>query len=84
MNRYDLTVKLRCPVDDALIEVAVSLESRTTVEVERLLREVSDLSAQAIMQEPFTDALFAATGCALTTVGVHGGVKITCTRGGTK
>ena len=82
---YELTATLQCPKDQKLIAYSVTLEEDDKlIEVETILAEIEKIAADGpIMQEPFTETLasrLAALGHYpnVTTVGVHSGVKITC------
>lgn len=75
---YEFQTRVTCPVDGERILLAVSVRSDEMIPVEDLLRSVADITASPVMQEPFTEILAHRWGVRVSTVGVHSGVKITC------
>ena len=76
---YEFQTVARCPVDDAvtIMDVTVGPTDRL-IEVESILAKVRKATRQPIMQEPFTENLAQSLDATVTTVGIHSGVRITC------
>lgn len=74
---HEVRVARRCPVDGATDIYSLAFEANCVVNVERILDAIKDLPS-VILQEEMTIALAAATGCRVTSVGWHSGVKTTC------
>jgi len=74
--RYELTMACQCPVDDAQDIYAVTIEATKMIKVEDILAMVKALPP--MFQEDITKRLAKAFDCRATTVGLHSGVKTTC------
>ncbi len=74
---HQLTVRRRCPVDDAYDVYEVTIETYKMIEVERILGAIAALP-EKLFQEDLTQQLATALGCTVRTVGYHSGVKTTC------
>lgn len=83
-NKYEFSAKAKCPVDGVKITMAVRVITKCTIPVEELLEISKALTAEPIMQEPYTAALekeLVGRGyrdAFVTTIGTHSGVTITC------
>lgn len=75
--RHELTIRGKCPVNDALDTYEAAFETETLVKVEDILAAVAALPSPAF-QEDITQRLAAVLGCRVTTVGYHSGVRTTC------
>jgi hypothetical protein len=73
---HEMTFARRCPVDDALDQYELRVETTRTVKVEDILAAIEALPEKAF-QEDITTTLAAKLGCSVTTVGYHSGVKTT-------
>ena len=78
---HELTLKARCPVDDAvdIYEVTITTNSMSVnLKVEDLLEVVDALQDTTIFQEDITMKIADRLGVSVRTVGYHSGVKTTC------
>ena len=73
--RYSLTIKCRCPVDDLMNTYQAEIESASTIQAERILREIIMIGNEPNFQEDLTASLARSLGCQVTTTGYHSGVK---------
>lgn len=89
---YEFNVLAICPVDGAMITYAITvLLNHRTIMVEELIGIVQGLIDEPVLQEDLTTRLYCKIrdrfgptkdgrlDGRITTVGVHSGVKITCT-----
>lgn len=80
-NIYEIQVRAQCPVNPSDTDLyAFTLESETLIEVEKI---VAFFKAHAGAKEQFQEALTqmcaVTLGAKTTSVGVHSGVRVTCT-----
>ena len=75
--RHELTMHCTCPVNGARDSYQVIVETNRAVNVEDILVAVRTMPDR-MLQEDITQALAAALGCGVTTIGYHSGVKTTC------
>lgn len=78
--KHEFVLIGRCPVDDAVDVYEVTVTTSKMIAVERILLAANALEFPAF-QEDVTTRLAATTGCSVTTVCHHSGVKTTCTVG---
>jgi hypothetical protein len=79
MNRYDLRFLATCPVDGRRITYALTVEALFVIAAEDIVAACSFPSP--VLHEDAADALLAKLGGRQMLVAVHGGVRITTTRG---
>jgi hypothetical protein len=78
---YEIQVRAQCPVNPSDTDFyAFTIESETLIEVEKI---TGFFAANAGTKEQFQEALTqmcaVALGAQVTSVGIHSGVKVTCT-----
>jgi len=80
VNVYELEVRAVCPVVDGEIDVyQARIESQSTIPVERILAFFAAHKDEKIFQEDLTRKAATTIGAKVQTIGVHSGVKVTCT-----
>lgn len=79
-NRYEVEVRAQCPVvpeDTDLYQFLI--ESESIIEVENIRSFINDHAGRKnIFQEDLTNKCAVMLGAKVTSVGWHGGIKITC------
>jgi hypothetical protein len=75
---HELSFFRRCPVDDAQDFYECKFETTGLLKVEDILAVVAALPEKAF-QEDITVTLAAQLRCRVTTIGLHKGVRTTCT-----
>lgn len=74
-NEYRLTITAKCPVDPTYIHTYdVIVQSKEVVEVETILKAVTENTAAPVFQEHLTMKLAAILKAKVTTSGTHSGV----------
>jgi hypothetical protein len=75
----DFKVSTTCPIDGETIPVSVTVEPFHFIEVEDLLKIANAIASKPVTQESFTQQLIGSFKFkSLVTVGIHSGVRITC------
>jgi hypothetical protein len=79
MNRYNLQHRAKCPNGQLMDVYDITLESTNTIMVEDILKTLKE-APDPVFQEGLADHLRNKLGVRVTVIGMHYGVKITCTR----
>lgn len=79
-NVYQLELRAVCPIHSHLVDVyQLTIHTEATIQVEKILSVISQYETRQIFQEAMTDELAVTLGAHVETIGVHAGVKVTCT-----
>jgi hypothetical protein len=80
-NTYEVEVRAQCPVvptDTDLYQFTI--ESESIIEVEKIVAFVSaNAGKKEVFQETLTQQCAVTLGAKVTSIGVHSGIKVTCT-----
>lgn len=79
--KHELTIKAKCPVNEAHDEYQCTVETECLIQVETILVAAKKLGERKIYQEDLCALLAKDLGgdAAVTLVGIHSGVKTTVT-----
>jgi hypothetical protein len=79
MNKYEIEVKARCPMDHGIDVYHFTLESENLILCEDIIKWFKENSGKRrVFQEVLTKATATSLGCRATSVGHHSGIKVTC------
>jgi hypothetical protein len=78
-TEHVLTVHCQCPVDNVKDEYQTTILTDRLIKVEDILAIAAEFTEQTMFQEELTQLLAARLAATVTTVGLHSGVKTTCT-----
>ncbi len=78
---YEVEVRAQCPVNPGDTDLyAFTIESRSLIEVERITAFFAKHAGRnRQFQEALTRLCAVSLGATVTSVGIHSGVKVTCT-----
>lgn len=80
MNVYQLEVRARCPIHAELTDMySVTIRTNALITVEVILDFFRQYKQKQIFQELLTQEAAVGLGAHVETVGIHAGVKVTCT-----
>lgn len=79
MNIYETTHRAKCPNGKLLDFYQINVSSPTMIQVEGIQKALDSLP-EVLFQEDLADALRASLGAAVTVIGYHYNIKVTCHR----
>lgn len=79
-NKYEVEVRAQCPVNPSDTDLYhFTIESETIIEVEKIAAFIKENAGKKeVFQETLTQQCAVSLGARVTSVGIHGGIKITC------